>query len=114
MGPDTSEIASGLSSAMRSDVVGKVFGGIEVVDACVETVTISEADEGPPYVKLEITCVLHTANSGVGWNVDDVLTIRRLVGRLTATVELPSSVRFVPDDDDPAQYESDDEPLLSV
>lgn len=113
MGPDTSEIAQRLTDKLRADLVNTTHGGVEVVEAGVEAVTISEADEGPPYVKLEITVVLHTANTGEGWDVEDVLTIRRIVGTLTATVELPSSVRFVPDDDDPSQYEPD-EPLLSV
>jgi hypothetical protein len=111
MGSDTSEVARWLNEMLRADLVGTRQGGVEVMGAYVEAVTISEADEGPPYAKLEITVVLHTTNSGAGWDVEDVLTIRRLVGTLTATVEMPSSVRFVPDDDDPSQYEPDDEPL---
>jgi len=113
MGPDTSEITAALSRALREHLVSKVFGGVEVVDAGVEAVTVGEADEGPPYVKVEITVVLHTTNSGDGWNVDDVLTIRRLVGRLTTTVELPATVRFIPDDPDPGEA-SGTASLLSI
>ena len=111
MGSDTPEIERWLNERLRADLVGTTHGGVEVMDACVEAVTISEADEGPPYAKLEITVMLHTTNSGAGWNLEDVLTVRRLVGTLTATVEMPSSVRFVPDDDDPSQYEPEGEPL---
>ncbi len=117
MGTDTSDITERLTELLRAEVVGTKHGDVEVVEACVEAVTISEADAGTPWVKLEITVVLHTTNSGEGWAVHDVLTIRRLVGRLTATVELPSTVRFVPDEppeDDSTRCDPDDEPLLSV
>lgn len=103
----TDEIVASLDASLRDHLLMEHFGSLEVVDVGVEAVSMSEAEEGPPFAKLEITLVLHMADSSPSWDVDDVLTIRRQVRSLTATVELPASVRFVPDEDDASEYEED-------
>jgi hypothetical protein len=103
------DLIARLNQSLTSALVGNRYGDIEVVGASADSVVLHEAEGDPASARIEITVVLHMVEMQPEWAVDDVLTIRREIRHLSEDVELPSSVRFVPDE--PTEYADEDEPI---